>query len=120
MSLFELNTNDPFNIKKLTNAARNAIAKRVMQDNRPKAEPRKGLFRFMNQMTNKKQQRLFTYNSDTLKRLANTDPITWAIRKTIRGYIEQATWDIVIDTQDIEKELDEQDKKIEQLLNERK
>ncbi len=60
----------------------------------------------MNQMSNKKQQRLFTYNSDTLKRLANTDPITWAIRKTIKGYVNQASWDIVIDTEETERELD--------------
>lgn len=104
MALFELE--DPFNLRKIANAARDAIAKRVMQDGRPDAQPRKGLFRFLNQMTNKKQQRLFTYNSDTLKRLANTDPITWAIRKTVKGYVKQAEWDIVIDTEDAEKELD--------------
>jgi len=106
MALFEFDKNDPFSMRKMVDSARNAITKKVMQDNRPEAEPRKGLFRFMNQMTNKKQQRLFTYNSDTLKRLANTDPITWAIRKTIKGYINQATWDIVIDTEDRETELD--------------
>ncbi len=106
MALFEL-PEDPLNLRKVTNALRNSmLAKRLVQDNRPEAEPRKGLFRFMNQMTNKKQQRLFTYNSDTLKRLANTDPITWAIRRTIKGYVNQAGWDIVIDTQDRETELD--------------
>ncbi len=106
MALFEL-PQDSLNLKKVMNDLRNSmLAKRVMQDGRPEAEPRKGLFRFMNQMTNKKQQRLFTYNADTLKRLANTDPITWAIRRTIKSYINQAEWDIVIDTEDRERELD--------------
>ena len=106
MALIEFDRFDPFSLRKMAAAARDNFVKRVTQDGRPEPEPRKGLYRFMNQMTNKKQQRLFSYNADTLKRLANTDPIMFAIRKTIRGYVNQAAWDIVIDTEEVEKELD--------------
>jgi len=68
--------------------------------------PRKGLFSFTNMVTNKKQQKKFTINSATLGRLANTDPVIWAIRRVIKGYISQTKWDIVPDTDCIETELD--------------
>lgn len=69
-------------------------------------QPRKGLFNFINTTVNKKQQRQFVLNSATLGKLANTDPITWAIRRTIKGYISNIPWDIVPDTDKIESELD--------------
>lgn len=69
-------------------------------------QPRKGLFNFINTTINKKQQRQFVLNSATLGKLANTDPITWAIRRTIKGYISGIPWDIVPDTDKIESELD--------------
>lgn len=103
MSIFNSN---PFDVKKYLPVVQNLFAKRAMQDGRPEAEPRKGMFRFGNQMVNKKQQRLFTLNSDTLKRLSDTDPITWAIRRTIKGYVNQSQWDIVTDTEMVEQELD--------------
>lgn len=68
--------------------------------------PRKGAYPFMNTIVNKKQQKQFTLNSATLGRLANTDPITWAIRRVIKGYISQTKWDIVPDTDCMEAELD--------------
>ena len=50
MSLFELV--NPFD---------RLLAKyqKTAEDKRPEPEPRKGVFRFLNQMTNKKQQRVF-------------------------------------------------------------
>jgi HK97 family phage portal protein len=68
--------------------------------------PRKGLFSFVNTTVNKKQQRQFVLNAATLGKLANTDPITWAIRRTIKGYISGIPWDIIPDTQQLETELD--------------
>jgi HK97 family phage portal protein len=68
--------------------------------------PRKGLFAFSNTILNKKQQKTFVLNSETLKRLANTDPIAWAIRRTLKGYISNVAWDIVPDTDAVEAELD--------------
>jgi len=94
----------PFEFQKFATAARDLFSKRA-SDNRPEAVPRKGMFRFLNTMMNKKQQRVFTFNSATLKRLANTDPITWAIRRTIKSYVNQAEWDIVVDIEDEEREL---------------
>jgi len=73
---------------------------------RPIPAPRKGMFNFINTTINKKQQRQFVLNSATLGKLANTDPITWAIRRTIKGYISGIPWDIVPDTDKIESELD--------------
>ncbi len=94
----------PFEFKKIAAAARDAFTKRVV-DNRPEPEPRKGMFRFLNTMMNKKQQRLFTFNSSTLKRLSHVDPVTYSIIRTIKSYVNQAEWDIVIDVEDEEREL---------------
>jgi len=73
---------------------------------RPQPMPRKGVFSFVNTTINKKQQRQFVLNSATLGKLANTDPITWSIRRTIKGYISGIPWDIVPDTARMETELD--------------
>jgi len=96
MSLFELLNPFDYLVKR----------QKAARDTRPEPEPRKGLFRFLNQITNKKQQRVFQLNAATLRRLANTDPITWAIRRTIKSFVNQAEWDIVIDTEAAERELD--------------
>lgn len=68
--------------------------------------PRKGLFAFNNTILNKKQQKQFVLNSETLKKLANSDPIAWAIRRTLKGYISNVAWDIIPDTAAVEAELD--------------
>ena len=68
--------------------------------------PRKGNFAFTNTLLNKKQQKTFTLNTETLRKLANTDPISWAIRRTLKGYISNVAWDIVPDTDAVEAELD--------------
>ena len=68
--------------------------------------PRKGLFAFNNTVLNKKQQKQFVLNAETLKKLANSDPISWAIRRTLKGYISNVSWDIVPDTDSVEAELD--------------
>jgi phage portal protein BeeE len=81
------------------------FAKKTEPDPRD-PEPRKGLWRFLNTSVNKKQQKLFTLNAETLSRLANSDPITWAIRRTIRAFVNQAEWDIDIDTEAVEQEVD--------------
>ena len=69
-------------------------------------EPRKGLFAFNNTVLNKKQQKQFVLNAETLKKLANSDPISWAIRRTLKGFISNVAWDIVPDTSAVEAELD--------------
>lgn len=79
--------------------------------------PRKGLFTFMNPALNKKQQKQFVINAETLRKLANTDPITWAIRRTIKGYISNIKWDIVPDTEQIEAELDRWEDTIISFIN---
>lgn len=68
--------------------------------------PRKGMFQFLNNTTGKKVQRQFTLSAATLGRLANTDPVVWAIRRVIKGFISQTKWDIVPDTDTLEAELD--------------
>jgi HK97 family phage portal protein len=68
--------------------------------------PRKGLFAFNNTVLNKKQQKQFILNSETLKKLGNSDPISWAIRRTLKGFISNVAWDIVPDTDSVEAELD--------------
>jgi len=68
--------------------------------------PRKGLYAFNNTTLNKKQQKQFVLNAETLKKLANSDPIAWAIRRTLKGYISNVSWDIVPDTDSVEAELD--------------
>lgn len=97
MALFDIKDGD---VQKFLATARDNLAKRLMP------QPRKGIFPFANQMVNKKQQRLFTLNASTLRRLANTDPITWSIRRTIKSHVNQAKWDIEIDTEDVESELE--------------
>lgn len=83
------------------------IKKSLFNDsNRPEAEPRKGLFAFANALIQKKQQKPFVLNAQTLDRLAKTDPITWAIIRTIKSRVNNTRWDIVPDTERIEKELD--------------
>ena len=67
--------------------------------------PRKGQYQFTNTLVNKKQQKTFTVNPATLARLADSDPITWAIRRVIKGFISQTKWDIVPDITQTETEL---------------
>lgn len=73
---------------------------------RPEARPRKGLFGFANAMVQKKQQKPFVINAQTMDRLAKTDPVTWAIVRTIKSRVNSTKWAIVPDTEYIEKELD--------------
>lgn len=73
---------------------------------RPEAEPRKGLFAFANSLIQKKQQKPFVLNAQTLERLSKTDPVTWAILRYIKSEVNSIPWDIVPDTEKIEKELD--------------
>lgn len=73
---------------------------------RPDAEPRKGLFGFASALIQKKQQKPFVLNATTLDRLAKTDPVTWAILRAIKSRVNSTKWDIVPDTERIEKELD--------------
>lgn len=73
---------------------------------RPVAEPRKGLFAFANALIQKKQQKAFVLNAQTLERLAKTDPVTWAILRTIKSKVNSTPWDIIPDIEKIEKELD--------------
>ena len=80
--------------------------RKAHDEDRPEPEPRKGIWRFLNTVTNKKQQRVFQLNAATLKRLANSDPVTWSIRRTIKSLVSQAEWDIVVDTEKAEGELD--------------
>jgi len=88
-----------------TDFKRDDIYKRD-RGNLPDPEPRKGMYRLVNTTINKKQQKMFTLSTATLGRLANTDPITWAIRRAIKSYISQIKWDIVPDTENQEAELD--------------
>lgn len=67
---------------------------------------RKGLFDFVQNLIQKKQQKTFVLNATTLDRLAKTDPVTWAIIRTIKSKVNNTPWDIVPDTEGIEKELD--------------
>lgn len=92
--------------KKLTQLRQSLFAKRDADGTRPEPEPRKGMWWFNNRTVNKKQQRLFTLNAETLSRLSKSDPITWSIIRTIKSFINQAEWDIEIDTEAIERELD--------------
>jgi len=70
------------------------------------AEPRKGNFQWMSGLPSKKVQKPIVINALTLKSLSNTDPITWAIKKTRKNQITGTDWDIVPDTEQIELELD--------------
>ena len=74
--------------------------------NRQQPQERKGLWAFANSFIQKKQQKAFVLNAQTLERLAQTDPITWAILRTIKSKVNSTRWDIVPDTEKIEKELD--------------
>lgn len=74
--------------------------------NREEPQERKGLWAFANSFIQKKQQKAFVLNAQTLERLAKTDPITWAILRTIKSKVNSSRWDIVPDTEKIEKELD--------------
>ena len=74
--------------------------------NREEPQERKGLWAFANAFIQKKQQKAFVLNAQTLDRLAKTDPVTWAILRTIKSKVNSARWDIVPDTEKIEKELD--------------
>lgn len=76
------------------------------QDERPTPQPRKGIWPFLGNTVNKKQQRVLPLNAEVLGRLAKSDPITFAIIRTIKAYINQAEWDIEVDTEEQEKELD--------------
>lgn len=90
-------------IKKLQNILSKALK---LDPGRREPVPRKGMFRFLNNTTGKKVQRQFTLSAATLGRLANTDPVIWAIRRVIKGFISQTKWDIVPDTDVLEAELD--------------
>lgn len=70
------------------------------------AEPRKGNFQWMAGLPSKKVLKPIVVNALTLKALSNTDPITWAIKKTRKNQITGVDWDIVRDTEQIELELD--------------
>jgi len=96
---------NPFNFAELARQNLQAFAKRVNDPDRPVPEGRKGIWSFFNSLVNKKQQRIFTLNAATLQRLANTDPITWSIRRTIKSFVNQAEWDIIVDTEKMEEEL---------------
>ena len=52
------------------------------------------------------QQKDLVAKPATLRRLANTDAVTWAIMKAIRVAINQMEWDIVPKTHDLDLELD--------------
>lgn len=73
---------------------------------RPLPEQRKGLFGFASALVQKKQQKPYVINAATMERLANTDPVTWAIIRTIKSRVNSTKWDIVPDTARTEKELD--------------
>ena len=90
-------------IKKIRNTFSKALK---LDPGRGEPVPRKGMFRFLNNTTGKKVQRQFTLSAATLGRLANTDPVIWAIRRVIKGFISQTKWDIVPDTDVLEAELD--------------
>lgn len=70
------------------------------------AEPRKGNFQWMSGLPSKKVLKPVVINALTIKQLANTDPITWAIKNTRRAQITQTKWEIVGDTEKLELELD--------------
>ncbi len=81
---------------------------------RNKPMPRKGIYHFANTVVNKKQQKPYSINPATIVRLANSDPITWSIRRTIKSFIGQTKWDIV---PDIDKEQSELDRWEDLVLN---
>jgi len=70
------------------------------------SEPHKGNFQWMAGLPSKKVMKPVIINALTLKQLANTDPITWAIKATRKTQITQTKWEIVRDTEKIELELD--------------
>jgi len=70
------------------------------------AEPRKGNFQWMAGLPSKKVLKPITINNYTLKSLSNTDPITWAIKTARKAQVTQTEWDIVIDTESVENEID--------------
>lgn len=96
-----------FNLDRVAKVVRDqfGLTKKATNDDRPDAEPRRGLFQFFNRTVNKRQQKVFTINADTLERLANADPITFTIRRTLKSFVDQANWDIVIDLEDVEAEI---------------
>lgn len=104
MALFNI---DPFDFGALGRIRQGLVSKAAKPaEGVDEPMPRKGLWRFLNTSVNKKQQRTFVINAETLARLSNSDPITWAIRRTIKAFVNQAEWDIEIDTEDVESELD--------------
>ena len=84
---------------------------------RPQPEQRKGLFNFSGSLVEKKQQKNFVLNAQTLERLAQTDPITWSIMRTIKARVNSTGWNIVPDTERIEKELDRWEDYVIESLN---
>ena len=85
---------------------------------------RRGDFFEMGQLTigggvgdKKKRRRERVLPLKALKRLANTDPITWAIRKARRDQISQTKWTIARDTDKLEQELDQWQSSIKSQLN---
>jgi len=104
MGLFNITPDDPFGLRKAADFARDAIVQKALK--RPEADGRKGALEFAQNAISKKQLKAQTINSATLTRLANTDPVIWAIRRTIKSHVSQAKWDIVIDVEDAEKELE--------------
>jgi len=89
----------------LLKSVTSGISKAVRSLGRNKPLPRKGLWSFANTVLNKKQEKPIQINANTLKKLSDTDPITWAIKRVIKSYISQTPWDVVADTADIEAEL---------------
>ena len=81
------------------------------------ALPRRGLFRFANSLVQKKQQKPMVLNAQTLDRLSRTDPVTWAILRTIKSRVNNMAWDIVPDTERVEKELDRWEEYVVDSLN---
>lgn len=81
------------------------------------ALPRRGLFQFAQALVQKKQQRPLVLNAQTLDRLARTDPVTWAILRTVKSRVNSTPWDIVPDTEKIEKELDRWEEYVVDSLN---
>ncbi len=98
---------DPFNIKlfkKLGTTVPEVLIKRGAD--RPEPQPRKGLWGlFGGNTVNKRQQRAYTVNGESLARLAKTDPVTGSIIRTIKSFVNQAKWDIEVDTEVFEAEL---------------
>lgn len=57
-------------------------------------------------LSGKKKTRPLTLSLPQLKRLSNTDPIIWSIKKARKDQISQCEWDIIRDTEEVEREID--------------